>query len=114
MANYLDNENIMLSGQTAYFKKTGSMVNRGKLEIPNALSAHSYDEGYIAPDSVLYGTKLEDTAEYIECENLMKVYCGKRWVDSAEELSIIVNSNVMKSLLEPVSTNIQNIANSIS
>ena len=113
MANYSESENIMLSGQTAYFKKTGTMANLGVIEIPNALSAYSYSDGYIAANSVVHGTDLANTSEYIECENEMKWYMGEHWIENTEERSIIANSNVIKTLLGPASNTIQNIVNSI-
>ena len=114
MPSYVENENIMLSGQTAYFKKTGSMVNLGTIEIANTLIAHEYENGYIGPNSVIYGTDLADTPEYIECENEMKTYLGSHWVESSEERSIIANSQVIKTLLEPASTKIQTLADAIN
>lgn len=102
MASYSNNENIMLNGQIAYFRKIGTMVNHGTIERPNALSAYTLSsEGYIGPNSVLHGTDLADTQEYIACENEMKSYLGNDWEEVQGERTIITNSNNIKARLLP-------------
>lgn len=115
MASYTTTENIMLTGQSAYFKKNGSMTNHGIVERQNALSAYSLGEGYVAPNSVVHGTDLGDTTEYIQCENAMKDYLGVNWEDTPvdDERLIVTNSNVIKNMLLPGEINMQNIVNSI-
>ena len=114
MASENKNENVMLTGQTAYFKKNGSMTNLGVIERPNALSAYSMTtEGYVASGSILHGTDLADTNEYIECENVMRNYLGENWQEVENERTIITNSNVIKNMLLPGETNMQSLANSI-
>ena len=63
MANENKTENVMLTGQTAYFRKSGAMVNIGTLDLPNALVSRSYAEGYIGPNSIIHGTDLAETTE---------------------------------------------------
>ena len=93
--------NVLLTGQSAYFKKTGSMVNHGTVERNNALTTYSLSEGYIGPDSVVHGTDLADTQEYIACENEMKTYLGNDWEEVSGERTIITNSNNIKERLLP-------------
>ena len=114
MANENKLENVMLTGQSAYFKKSGSMTNHGSIELENALSSHSYDEGYIGPSSVLHGTDLAETKEYIQCESVMKSYLGDNWEENNNERTIITNSNKIKSMLEPWETNMQKLKDNIT
>ena len=114
MANENKNENIMLVGQTAYFKKNGSMINHGTIERPNALSAYTLStEGYIGPNSVVHGTDLSDTSEYLQCEAIMKQYLGENWEENEQERTLITNSNKIKTMLLPGETDMQDLANSI-
>lgn len=105
--------NVMLTGQSAYIKKNGSMVDRGTIEIPNALTSHSYGEGYIGPNSVIHGTDLADTSEYQQCEMAMEDYLQDHWQEISGERTIITNSNVIKQMLLPGEINMQNLVNSI-
>lgn len=113
MASYSSNENIMLSGQSAYFKKTGTMVNHGTLDFPNALTAKSYSEGYIGPDSILRGTDLAETPDYINAEANMKDYLDTNWIEIEGERTLISNSQVIQTILAPGIADIQSIVDSI-
>lgn len=114
MASESKLENVMLTGQNAYFKKNGSMTNHGTIELENALSSHSYDEGYIGPNSILHGTDLATTEEYTQCEIVMKNYLGDNWEETENERSIITNSNKIKSMLLPEENNMQKLYNDIA
>lgn len=114
MASESTTSNVLLTGQTAYVKKNGSMVNHGTVERPNALSAYSINtEGYIGPNSVLHGTDLADTTEYKQCEAVMKSYLGENWEEDPQERTIITNSNKIKTMLLPGEINMQTLASSI-
>lgn len=114
MASESATSNVLLTGQSAYVKKNGSMVNHGTIERPNALSAYSLTtEGYIGPNSVLHGTDLADTTEYEQCEAIMKSYLGENWEEDPQERTIITNSNKIKNMLLPGEINMQNLVNSI-
>ena len=112
MASETTIENVMLSGQTAYFKKTGSMINRGTLDLPNALVARNYAEGYVGPDSVLHGTDLATTSDYLSAESLLQNYLEEDWTEVQNERTLITNSNVITTALTPYYTSIQNLADS--
>lgn len=109
MASEVKTENVMLDGLVGYFRKTGTMTNYGTLELNKALVTRTYDEGYVGPNSILKGTDLADTSEYLECKYAMKDYLGNYWVDTESERDIIANTNVLKELLLPYEKNIQNI-----
>ena len=113
MASESNNSSVMVAGEIAYLRKIGTMVNRGTLNLPDALSSRSYEEGYIGPNSVLHGTDLADTNEYLQCETSMKSYLGESWQEVPNERTIITNSNVIKNMLLPGETNMQSLANSI-
>lgn len=114
MASESTTSNVLLTGQTAYTKKQGSMVNHGTIELPNALSPYSLNtEGYIGPNSVLHGTDLAETNEYLQCESTMKNYLGENWEEVENERTIITNSNKIKTMLLPGETNMTTLANSI-
>lgn len=113
MASESTTSNVMLAGQIAYFKKNGNMINHGTIERPNALSAYSLTEGYIGPNSVVHGTDLSDTSEYLQCEAIMKQYLGENWEENEQERTIITNSNKIKTMLLPGETNMQNLVDSI-
>lgn len=109
MASEIKTENVMLTGQTAYFKKSGSMVNRGTLDLPDANIARSYAEGYIGPNSVLRGTDLATTSEYLSTENAMKDYLQEDWEEDENERTIITNATNIATRLLPGETAMQNI-----
>lgn len=116
MASESTTSNVLLTGQSAYTKKNGSMVNHGTIERQNALSAYSLpSSGYVGPNSILHGTDLEDTTEYIECELEMHSYLGENWEDTpvSNEQLIVTNSNKIKNMLLPGETNMQTLASSI-
>ena len=115
MASESTTSNVLLTGQSAYVKKNGSMVNHGTIERPNALSVYSLTtEGYIGPNSVLHGTDLAETNEYLQCENAMKSYLGDNWEEDEQERTIITNSNKIKTMLLPGENNMQSLVNSIT
>lgn len=114
MASENKTENVMLNGQSAYFKKSGSMTNHSTVELENALSSHSYSEGYIGPNSILHGTDLAETTEYTQCEAIMKNYLGDNWEENENERTIITNSNKIKSMLEPGETNMQKLKDNVT
>lgn len=102
MASETKTENVMLTGQSAYFKKNGSMVNHGKIEISDTnTKSYSYSEGYVAPNSVIHGTDLANTSEYEACEVAMETYLENYWETKPDERTLVTNSNVIKDLLEP-------------
>ena len=105
-------EAVMLSGQTAYFKKSGLMYNHGTITLDNALAARTFSEGYVGPNSILHGTDLAITSEYKSCESLMKSYMGDHWEEKEGERTIITNSNIIKNLLTEGCNDMQILANS--
>lgn len=109
----LKNANVMLSGQSAYFKKSGSMKNHGTVDLKNALVAYNYSEGYIGPNSILHGTDLVETTEYTQCETAMRLYLEDDWEENENERTIITNSNKIKTMLLPGETNMKNLYDSI-
>lgn len=113
MASESATSNVLLTGQSAYVKKNGSMVNFGTIERQNALTSYSLGEGYIGPNSVLHGTDLSDTNEYLQCEAEMRMVIGEYWEEDPNERTIITNSNVIKDTLLPGEINMQNLANLI-
>lgn len=114
MASETKTENVMLTGQTAYFKKQGSMVNRGTIDISDTITrSYSYAEGYVGPNSIIHGTDLDDTTEYQNCEFTMKTYLDDHWTEKENERTIVTNSQVIKDLLEPGELSMQEIVNNI-
>lgn len=113
MASYSNNENIMVSGQTAYFKKNGTMTNHGTLNLPNANIARTYNEGYIAENSILHGTDLADTTDYIETETSMHLLLDEDWEEKPNERTIITNANNISTALSLYATDIKNIADTV-
>ena len=113
MASYSGTENIMLSGQIAYFRKTGGMTNHGTLNLTNALTAKSYSEGYIGPDSILHGTDLAETTDYVTAESNMKEYLDTNWVEIEGERTIVSNSQVIQTALAPGIADMQSIVDLI-
>lgn len=114
MASESKLENVMLTGQNAYFKKNGSMKNHGTIELENALSAHNYDEGYIGPNSILHGTDLAETNEYAQCEFMMKTFLEDAWEEKEGERTVITNGNNMKTALLPGETYMRQLYNDIT
>lgn len=114
MASESTTSNVMLIGQSGYIKKQGSMTDFGVVNITDTNSSHSYNTGYIAEGSKISGTKLEETTDYINCENSMKSYLGKSYKEPAEgEYSVKVNADNIASELTTPCANIQTLANKV-
>lgn len=112
MASEKTTSNVMLTGQTAYVKKEGSMVNHGVIHIEDTNASYEYDEGYVAEGSKIDGHKLEDTTEYQTCEQYMEVYLGDRYDSETEGYTIVNNCNMIKNALLPGETYVQTLLNS--
>lgn len=113
MASEGTTSNVMVSGDVAYFRKTGSMTNFGTIDLPDGNTARSYGEGYVGPNSVVRGTDLSDTTEYKRCETAMKTFLGEDWEEDPEEETIITNANNIKVRLSPEEIKMQTIADLI-
>ena len=113
MASYSGNENIMVSGQIAYFRKTGTMANHGTLDFPNGLTARSYSEGYVGPNSILHGTDLAETPDYSQCEADMEEYLDDDWEEVVGERPVITNANNIKDALVSGEAKMQELADAI-
>lgn len=112
MASEKTTSNVILTGQTAYIKKEGSMVNHGVIHIEDTNTSHIYEEGYVAEGSKIDGHKLEDTTEYQECDQSMKTYLGDRYDSETEGYAIVNNCNVIKNALLPGETYVQTLLDS--
>lgn len=113
MASYSNNESVMVEGQIAYFRKGGSIANVGTLNLSDALTARNYIESYIGPNSILHGTDLATTADYISTESSMQNYMGDDWVEDPNERTIITNANKIATMLSSGKTKIQQLADDI-
>lgn len=112
MASENKKENVLLTGEIGYFKKTGSMTNYGVVTTTDINVSYSYPDGFIDEGSTIAAAKIEGTTEYRNCENNMKSYLGTNWEEPPEgEYSIVHNMTKMYNMLNPVATEIANIAN---
>lgn len=97
--------NVMLTGQSAYIKKEGSMTNHGVITITDTSSSHTYSNGFIEDGSKINGTTLENTTDYITCETNMKTFLGTHYIEPEEgEYGVQINAtNIITRLTEPSS-----------
>lgn len=114
MASESTTSNVMLIGQSGYIKKQGSMTDFGVVNITDTNSSHSYNTGYIAEGSKISGTKLEETTDYINCENSMKNYLRDSYKEPSEgEYSVKINADNITSELTIPCRHIQEIADKL-
>ena len=114
MASDTTTSDVLLTGQTAYVKAQGTMVNHGTIEIPDGNTLHSYGKGYVGPNSIIHGTPLEDIAEYKNCETDMKAYLGENWEEDPEEYTLITNANKVANMLKTDELYIQHLQELVS
>lgn len=115
MASESVNSNVLLTGQTAYVKKQGSMVNLGTIVIPNTETSvpHTYENGFIDEGSKIEGTILEDTTDYKTCEQNMRMYLAQDFDDKTEGYTVKNNAVAMANTLLPEAIEIQKLRNKI-
>lgn len=111
MASENKNENVMLTGQTAYFKKNGSMTNYGTIVKDTQDSYSDYGPGYIAPNSVIKGASLEKSNDYKNTETAMKVFLGDFYDDEAEGYKVKANAEKINDALTPYYSKFQQYVN---
>lgn len=106
-------ENVMLTGQTAYFKKSGSMVNHGKIDIVDQESAVVYEMGYIEEGSTLGKAVLETSADYESTVNSMEVYLEDDFIAEADTYLVKANAEKIATEIAPralaIQTHLDNI-----
>lgn len=94
------NENVLLTGQSAYFKKNGSMTNYGKITSDNQEISNVYGPGFIDEGSTIATATLEKSKDYIDTLSSMRTYLGKDFIEESEDYL--------------VKTNAENISNNLS
>lgn len=101
MASENKNENVMLTGQTAYFKKNGSMTNYGKLTIDNQEVSVAYGPGFVDEGSTLQPAVLETSADYENTLEDMQLYLGDDFIEETEDYLVKTNAENIATELQP-------------
>lgn len=110
MASENKNENVLLEGQTAYFKKNGSMRNLGVVTANTPDSSSVYENGYIAEGSVIKGTTLELSTDYTDTEREMRTFLGEFFDENVEGYKVQANAEKITTELAPYCTKFKEYA----
>lgn len=113
MASENKNENVMLTGQTAYFKKNGSMTNYGVITSDNQEVTDTYGPGFIDEGSTVGIAKLETAQDYIDTLKDMRLYLGDDFVNESEDYLVKTNAENISNELSTRNTALQNIVSHI-
>lgn len=113
MASENKNENVLLTGQTGYFKKNGSMVNFGVLDEDTQDTYSDYGPGFIDEGSIIKGATLLKSDDYKNTESAMKTFLGDFFDDETEGYKVRNTGNKIKDTLAPYYTEFQSYANRI-
>lgn len=108
MASESSSSNVLLRGQSAYTKKTGSMIDNGILDKTTLNSSNTYS-GYIREGSKIRKANVQATTEYIQCENNMRSNLSSNFIETDEQLSIINTCNNIHNILDNKCERIQSI-----
>ena len=111
MASENKNENVLLTGQTGYFKKNGSMVNFGVLDEDTQDTYSDYGPGFIDEGSVIKGATLLKSNDYKNTESAMKTFLGDFFDDETEGYKVKNNGNKIKDTLAPYYAKFQQYVN---
>lgn len=102
MASENKNENIMLTGQTAYFKKSGSMENFGTVTLNTPNNYTEYGPGFIDENSSIKATELTKSQDYIATDASMQEYLGTDYYDGESEgYTVKDNAELIHNELSP-------------
>lgn len=112
-ATFNANENVMLTGQTAYFKKNGSMTNLGVITSNNQEITNNYGPGFIDEGSTIGIAELETSLDYINTLSDMELYLGDDFIDESEDYLVKANAENISTELSTRCTSIQNITSHI-
>lgn len=113
MASENKNENVMLTGQTAYFKKNGSMTNYGVVTANNQEVTNTYGPGFIEEGSTIGAAVLETSQDYVDTLNNMRTYLTEDFIDESEDYLVKANAENISTQLASRATAIQNITSHI-
>lgn len=113
MASENKNENVLLTGQTAYFKKSGSMTNFGVIELNTQDSSSNYGPGFIDEGSKIHAVKLETSNDYKNTEIAMQNFLGEFYDDELAGYKVKENAIKINEALTPYYIKLQEYANKI-
>ena len=113
MASENKNENVMLAGQTAYFKKNGSMTNYGVVTSNNQEVTDTYGPGFIDEGSTVGIAKLETAQDYIDTLKDMRLYLGDDFINESKDYLVKTNAENISNELSTRNTTLQNIVSHI-
>lgn len=114
MASENKNENVMLTGQTAYFKKNGSMTNYGKVTVADQEHTTTYGPGFIDEESTIQPAILETSDDYKQTLADMKLYLAGDFIEEAEDYLVKANAENIVNQLSTRATKLNTIVNHIS
>lgn len=113
MASENKNENVLLDGQNAYFKKNGSMTNYGELTLDNQETTNTYGPGFIDENSTIGAALLEQSNDYKDTLQNMRLYLGEDFISESEDYLVKVNAENIIENVSPRETTLQKLVNNI-
>lgn len=114
MASETKTENVLLTGQSAYFKKNGSMTNYGRVTVADQEHTTTYGPGFIDEGSTVQPAILETSDDYRQTLADMRSYLAEDFIDETEDYLVKTNAENITTELASRNTAIQNIANHIN
>lgn len=113
MPSEIKTENVMLTGKTAYFKKTGSMVNHGVVISDDQTKRDIYTDGFIDEGSKIGAAELESSTDYINTLNSMRDFLRDDFISEDDDYLVKVNAENIVSQLQPKATAISQLVHHI-
>lgn len=114
MASESNFSDVLLTGQTAYTKKEGSMENFGKVIIDDQEHVITYGPGFIDENSKIKPAQLEKSQDYTDTLRDMKLYLGSDFIEETEDYLIKTNAENITNELAPRENKLQQIVDRIN
>lgn len=113
MASENKNEEVLLTGQNAYFKKNGSMTNYGELTLNNQEITNTYGPGFIDENSTIGAASLEQSSDYVDTLQNMRLYLGEDFISESEDYLVKANAENIINTVSPREVTLQKLVDNI-
>lgn len=114
MASENKNEEVLLTGQNAYFKKNGSMTNYGELTLNNQETTNTYGPGFIDENSTIGAASLEQSSDYVDTLQNMRLYLGEDFISESEDYLVKANAENIINTVSPREVTLQKLVDNIN
>lgn len=113
MASESNFSDVLLTGQTAYTKKEGSMEDFGTVIIEDQEHVTTYGPGFIDINSKIKPAQLEKSQDYIDTLLDMRMYLSGDFIEETEDYLIKTNAENISTELAPRENKLQQIVDRI-